>query len=222
MVKKIGGERTSMMCIGICGASGSGKSTLAEELRQRVAAGTLIINQDAYYRDHPDLPFAQRAKLNYDEPGIFDHDLLLADMRALRQGQPITRKGYDYAQHRRADSAAMLTPQEMLIVEGIHVFYDPRLRELFDLKLFMHVEADICLLRRVQRDINERGRAIDNIAAQYLDTVRPMFDRYVRGYIEHADIIVAKGGKNARIVDLLAGYINAGLHNDEEPRTVGT
>lgn len=202
-----------MLCIGICGASGSGKSTLAEELCQRVQASSQIINQDAYYCDHSDLPFEQRARLNYDEPGIFDHDSLLADIQRLLSGQSITRKGYDYSQHRRADSRELIAPKEVLIIEGIHTFYDERLRNLFDLKLYMHVEPDICLLRRIQRDINERGRAIDGIAEQYLGTVKPMFDHYIRNYIEYADIIVANGGKNARIVDLLAGYINAGLHN---------
>ena len=202
-----------MMCIGICGASGSGKSTLADELRQRVTGSTLIINQDAYYRDHPELTFEQRTHLNYDEPGIFDHDLLLADLRTLLSGTPVTRKGYDYSLHRRADTQELITPCDIIIVEGIHAFHDARLRSLFDLKLYMHVEPDICLLRRIQRDINERGRRIDGIADQYLSTVKPMFDRHIRNYIEHADIIVAKGGRNARIVDLLAGSINAGLHN---------
>ncbi len=200
-----------MYCIGICGASGSGKSTLAEELKQRVVGTTLILNQDAYYMDHPELPFEQRAQLNFDEPDIFDHDLLLADMQALRDGQPITRKGYDFTLHRRDDADTLIAPRDVLIVEGIHAFFDPRLRKLFDLMLYMHVEPDICLLRRIQRDINERGRLIDGIATQYLSTVKPMFDRHIRNYIEHADIIVTKGGKNARIVDLLAGYINGGL-----------
>ena len=198
-----------MRCIGICGASGSGKSTLAQELCQRVAGTTLIINQDAYYHDHSSLPFEERRHLNYDEPNIFDHDLLLADVRELLAGRAITRKGYDYTEHRRADTQERIQPADLLIVEGIHTFYDARLREAFDMSLYMRVEPDICLLRRIQRDINERGRFVDDIAAQYLTTVRPMYERYIRSYIEHADIIVAKGGKNARIVDLLAGYINA-------------
>lgn len=201
-----------MMCIGICGASGSGKSTLAEELCQKLHGTSLIINQDAYYLDHKHLPFEERKRINYDEPTVFDHDLLLDDMRMLLKGEAITRKGYDYNEHRRADTLELLTPKDVLVVEGIHAFYDRRLMALMDLKLYMHVEPDICLLRRIQRDINERGRQIDNISEQYLTTVKPMFDHFIRNYVEHADIIVAKGGRNARIVDLLAGYINAGLH----------
>ncbi len=196
-----------MLFIGICGASGSGKSTLAQELCCAIGASCLVINQDAYYRDHPSLSFEERCLLNYDEPEIFDHDLLLEDMEALLNGQPITRKGYDYSQHRRADSCDLLYPCDVLILEGIHVFYDERLCERMYLRLYMSVEPDICLLRRIQRDILERGRQIDNISHQYLTTVKPMYDKYVRNYISQADVIVAHGGKNARIVDILAGYV---------------
>ena len=141
-----------MILIGICGASGSGKSTLADALANRLGDRCLVIQQDCYYRDHPDLSFTERAKLNYDEPGIFDHDLLLHDMNTLISGQPITR--------------------------------------------------------RIERDILERGRSIDSISDQYRATVRPMFSQYIANYVEFADIIVAGGGKNARIVDILAGYVS--------------
>ena len=200
------------MFIGICGASGSGKSTLAQELAAMATKKICIINQDAYYQDHPELPFEQRERLNYDEPSIFDHDLLLQDMRTLLSCHPITRKRYDFALHRRADTDELIQPCEVVIVEGIHVFYDERLRDMMSLKLYMHVEPDICLLRRINRDIKERGRHIDGISAQYLNTVKPMFDHYIRNYIEFADVIVARGGKNAKIAEILAGYINNGLH----------
>ncbi len=202
-----------MLFIGICGASGSGKSTLAEELATMVNKSILIINQDAYYLDHPNLTFEERCRLNYDEPSIFDHDLLYEDVRSLLSGTAVTRKRYDYAQHRRADRPdELLTPHDVVILEGIHAFYDPRMRELMDLKLYMHVEADICLLRRIERDILERGRAIDNIALQYMTTVKPMFDQYIRNYEQYADVIVAGGGKDAKITEILAGYINNDLH----------
>lgn len=201
-----------MMLIGICGASGSGKSTLAYELAQKVKSEIRIINQDAYYLDHPTLSFEERTHLNYDEPSIFDHDLLLEDMKTLLSGRPITKKAYDYVQHRRADCPnEYILPAEVIILEGIHVFYDSRLRDLMSLRLYMNVEADICLLRRISRDINERGRHIDGIANQYLSTVKPMFDQYIRNYIQYADVIVAKGGKSAKISEILAGYINNGL-----------
>ena len=196
-----------MLFNGICGASGSGKSTLAWSLAERLNARCFVLQQDCYYRDHPDLTFEERTALNYDEPGIFDHDLLLADVQQLLKGQPITRKHYDYTLHRRADTEELIDPPEVLILEGIHCFHDERLRELMYLKLYMSVEPDICLLRRIQRDIKERGRDIDGIALQYLTTVKPMYDKYIRNYVSNADVIVAGGGKNARIVDILAGYV---------------
>lgn len=202
-----------MLFIGICGASGSGKSTLAEELAVMVNKSILIINQDAYYLDHSNLSFEERCHLNYDEPSIFDHNLLYDDIKNLLSGIAVPRKRYDYAQHRRADRTdELLTPHDVIILEGIHAFYDPRIRELMDLKLYMHVEADICLLRRIERDILERGRAIDNIAMQYITTVKPMFDQYIRNYEQYADVIVAGGGKDAKITEILAGYINNDLH----------
>ena len=203
-----------MIIIGICGASGSGKSTLAYELADAIGANCTVINHDCYYKDHSHLPFEQRCHLNYDEPEIFDHDLFLEDMKQLLAGHPITRKAYNYAEHRRDDRPdEMIDPPEVLIIEGIHVFYDQRLCDLMFLKLYMSVDADICLLRRITRDINERGRSIDNISEQYLSTVKPMFDKHIRNYIELADVIVARGGKNARIKDILAGYVRDELRH---------
>lgn len=196
-----------MLFIGICGASGSGKTTLAEELSNTIGSSCYVINQDAYYRDHGNLSFEERCVLNYDEPEIFDHDLLLSDITQLLNGLPITQKGYDYAIHRRSDSSELIYPCDVMILEGIHAFYDERLCELMYLKLYMSVEPDICLLRRIQRDINERGRQIDGISMQYLSTVKPMYDKYIRNYIHQSDVIVANGGKNARIVDILSGYV---------------
>ncbi|MBE5803418.1 MAG: uridine kinase [Clostridiales bacterium] len=200
-------EVHDMLFIGICGASGSGKSTLAESLQARLGERCLVMQQDAYYIDHSHLPFEERVLLNYDEPSIFDHDLLLQDIRMLMAGEPITRKAYDYANHRRADTGEIIQPREVMILEGIHTFHDPRLCDLMYLKLYMNVETDICLLRRIHRDIKERGRDIDGISAQYLNTVKPMYDKYIKNYINEADVIVARGGKNARIVDILTGYV---------------
>ncbi len=210
-----------MLFIGICGASGSGKSTLADALKAKLGDRCYVINQDAYYRDHPQLSFEERSVLNYDEPEIFDHDLLLADMKTLLRGEPITRKAYDYSQHRRADTSELIYPHDVMILEGIHCFHDERLMELMYLKLYMNVEPDICLLRRIQRDIKERDREIDGISVQYLTTVKPMYDKYIRNYINHADVIVAHGGRNARIVDILAGYVQDELNKEEQEKGNG-
>ena len=201
-----------MIFIGICGASGSGKSTLADSLAAALGDRCFVLQQDCYYKDHSHLPFEERCRLNYDEPSIFDHDALLADVQALMNGHSITRKGYDYANHRRADTDELITPPDVLILEGIHCFHDERLLKLMYLKLYMNVDADICLLRRIERDIIERGRSIDSISDQYRRTVRPMFEQYIRNYVNLADVIVARGGKNARIVEILAGYVSDELH----------
>ena len=201
-----------MIFIGICGASGSGKSTLADSLASALGDHALVLQQDCYYKDHSHLPVEERCRLNYDKPDIFDHDALLADVQALMNGQSITRKGYDYANHKRADTDEIITPPDVLILEGIHCFHDERLLKLMYLKLYMNVDADICLLRRIERDITERGRSIDSISEQYRSTVRPMFEQYIRNYINLADVIVARGGKNARIVEILAGYVSDELH----------
>lgn len=205
-----------MIFIGICGASGSGKSTLADSLAAALGDRCLVLQQDCYYKDHSHLPFEERCLLNYDEPSIFDHDALLQDVTDLMNGKTITRKGYDYANHRRADTEEIITPPDVLILEGIHCFHDQRLLDLMYLKLYMNVDADICLLRRIERDINERGRSIDSISNQYRSTVRPMFEQYIRNYVNLADVIVARGGKNARIVEILAGYVSDELHKRRE------
>ena len=196
-----------MLFIGICGASGSGKSTLSEELLKAIGSSSTVINQDAYYFDYPDKSFEERAKLNFDEPGIFDHDLILQDVSLLLEGKPIQKKVYDFTTHRRGHSEEMIKPGKVIILEGIHAFYDQRLCDQMFLKLFINVEPDICLLRRINRDIKERERSIDSITLQYLSTVKPMYDKYIRNYIHQADVIVTRGGKNASIVDILAGYL---------------
>ena len=200
-----------MLFIGICGASGSGKSTLSEELVRAIGKSSTVINQDAYYFDYPQLSFEERAALNFDEPGVFDHDLLLQDINALMAGQSVRKKAYDFTRHVRAHSEEMMEPADVLIMEGIHAFYDERLCERMFLKLFINVEPDICLLRRINRDLKERERSIDSITSQYLATVKPMYDKHIRNYIHQADVIVTRGGKNARIVEILAGYLRDAL-----------
>lgn len=198
-----------MLTIGICGASGSGKTTLAEELAARLGDRCVYIKQDAYYRDHSELPFEERCLMNYDEPQAFEHDELYTDLADLKAGRAISRKGYDYSHHRRADPGDMIAPAEVIIIEGIHAFYDARVREMLDMKIFIQVDPDICLLRRFQRDIIERGRDVNSIARQYMDTVKPMYEKYIRNYSAHADVILANGGKNPRFVDMLMLYIES-------------
>ena len=206
-----------MLMIGICGASGSGKSTLARELAGRLEGRCVYLKQDSYYKDHPNMTFEERERINYDEPDAFEHSALLADLQALRAGQSITTKGYDYTQHRRCDTEKRIDPADVVLLEGIHVFYDPAVRDILDFRIFIQVDPDVCLMRRVKRDIRDRGRNIESIYRQYLDSVKPRFERYIRNYVDYADLIVARGGKNARIVDILAYYINSGMIQEKAP-----
>lgn len=200
-----------MIFIGICGASGSGKTTLAEELAKSIGVSSLIINQDSYYISHNEMSFEERVHLNYDEPQIFDHELLYNDIKTLLSGKPINKKRYDYSIHLRNDSDELIYPKDVLILEGIHAFYDQRINDLMFMKLYINVEPDICLLRRIKRDIKERERGIDSIGEQYLATVKPMYDKYIRNYVNHADVIVTRGGKNAKIVEILGAYLKNAL-----------
>ncbi len=203
-----------MLIIGICGASGSGKSTLANELNASLGEKSRILKQDAYYFDNSHLPFEERALLNFDEPSIFDHDLLLKDIESLLEGKPITEKKYNFALHKRDDSTELIMPCEVLIIEGIHAFYDKRLCDKMFLKLYIKVEEDVCLLRRIGRDITERGRTIESITSQYINTVKPMYNKHIKGYVDYADVIIAHGGKNSRIVDILSGYVLNKITNE--------
>lgn len=198
-----------MITIGICGASGSGKSTLAEELVKRLGDRCICLKQDSYYRDHSDLPFEERQHINYDDPEVFEHDSLFEDVAALRRGQPITEKGYDYTYHRRSDPNTIIQPKDIVIIEGIHAFYDERLRDLMDIKIYIQVDPDICLLRRFTRDIVDRGRSVESVAQQYEMTVKPMYELHIRHYSAFADIALPNGGLNPKFTDMLMLYIDS-------------
>lgn len=200
-----------MLIVGVCGASGSGKSTLARHIRDTLDCKCVVLGQDGYYRSFPELSFAQRERINYDEPAIFDYDEMLEDVQKLMRGEPITTKAYDYTQHLRADRPDLIEPPDVLIFEGIHMFHDKRLCDLMVLKVFLQVDADICLLRRIKRDIKQRGRTIDNIATQYLETVKPMYEKYIAKYIDHADFAVMRGGKNRMAIDAIAAFLTSRL-----------
>ena len=200
-----------MIIIGICGASGSGKSTLAQEIKNSLDCETVIIGQDCYYKDQSYKPFEERIVTDYDDPEIFDYRELIADMNALEEGRPITKKGYDYANHVRADSDELIQPPDVVILEGIHVFYDRELMDRMSLKVYMHVDPDMCLLRRMLRDTTERGREIEGVAAQYVKTVKPWYDEVISKYIRRADFAVMKGGRNRRAIDAISAYITVEL-----------
>lgn len=200
-----------MIILGVCGASGSGKSTLCRNIAERLNCSTHTLVLDGYYRDRRDLPFSKRALLNYDSPDMFDFDALMHDIHCLRTGQSITQKEYDYAAHLRADSRTLIPPPDILLIEGIHAFYDDRLLKLFDLKIYMDVDPDVCILRRLLRDVHERGRTAADVIAQYLTTVKPMYEQYIKHYRIKADLCVTGGGHNQNSLKVLCGYLHSAL-----------
>lgn len=198
-----------MIIIGICGASGSGKSTLAQRIKESLSCSCTIIGQDSYYKSFPHIPFEERCHLNYDAPTVFDYEEMLNDICSLAEGISITKKGYDYTIHLRSDSDELIPPPEVLILEGIHMFHDAKICDLMALKVYMHVDTDICLLRRIKRDMKSRGRSIESISEQYLETVKPMYEQYIKHYIKMADFAIMRGGHNAMAIDAISAYITA-------------
>ncbi|UJF19905.1 uridine kinase [Vibrio sp. SS-MA-C1-2] len=198
--------------IGIAGASASGKSLIAttiyDELREQVGDHQIgVITEDCYYRDQSDLSMEERVKTNYDHPSALDHDLLCEHLTALVNGETIQVPNYSYTEHTRLTETTELTPKKVIILEGILLLTDPRLRKIMDTSIFMDTPLDVCLLRRVQRDVEERGRTMDSVLTQYQTTVRPMFMQFIEPSKQYADIIVPRGGKNRIAIDVLKAHI---------------
>lgn len=196
--------------IGIAGGTGSGKTSIANQIMETFKGkSVLLIQQDAYYKDQSHLTFDERILTNYDHPDAFDNDLLMMQIDALRQGKPIELPVYDYALHTRSDKVINITPQEVILLEGILVLENEALRELMDIKIFVDTEADIRILRRMVRDIKDRGRTIDSVVDQYLSAVRPMHNQFVEPSKMYADIIIPEGGANRVAIDLVSAKIES-------------
>ncbi len=197
-----------MYIIGITGASGSGKTTLAQRLLELFGDRAQLISLDSYYKDFSDLPFEKRAALNFDAPDIHDHALLEQDLRALLAGENIPCRDYDFVNHCRSDRQDVtIVPKPILIIEGIHVFARPEVRDLCDLKVFAELDPDVAILRRVKRDMEERGRDLDGITLQYLRTVKPMYERYIRNYKDCVDIVVPTLIHSGIGAEMIYGYV---------------
>ena len=196
-----------MYVIGITGASGSGKTTLADRLMKQFGDRAALISLDSYYRDFPNLPFEKRKALNFDAPDIFEFDLLAHDLRLLNEGKAAPRRVYNFVTHRRDPEDGVITPHPILIVEGIHIFADERVREQCRLKVYVELDPDVCILRRLKRDVEERGRDIDGVTLQYLKTVKPMYERYIRNYREWADIVVPTLVHSGVAAEMIGDYV---------------
>ena len=198
-----------VITIGIADGTGSGKTTITRRLQQRFSDSVSVVYHDNYYKAHDDMSYEERSKLNYDCPDAFDTELLLRDLRALRRGEAIRCPVYDYTIHNRSDKTVLVRPAPVIIVEGILIFQDPRLCELLDIKIFVDTDADVRILRRIVRDVRDRGRSLESVVDQYLNTVKPMHEMYVEPSKRNADIIVPEGGHNLVAMDMLIERINA-------------
>lgn len=198
--------------IGIAGGTGSGKTTLADKLVNSFGKEEVsILRHDAYYKRHDDMTFEERCKLNYDHPDAFDNDLLEQHILALKEGESVEMPVYDYTVHNRSDETILVEPAPVIILEGILIFAEPALCDLMDIKVFVDTDADVRILRRIIRDVNERGRSLDNIIRQYLTTVKPMHEQFVEPSKRRADIIIPEGGRNEVALDMLIHRIRVHL-----------
>ena len=195
--------------IGIAGGTGSGKTTITRRLQQRFADNVSVIYHDNYYKAHNDMTYEERAKLNYDCPDAFDTERMVRDLRELRAGRSVRCPVYDYTVHNRSDKTVLVNPSPVIIVEGILIFQDPGLCELLDIKIFVDTDADVRILRRIVRDVRDRGRSLQSVVDQYLTTVKPMHEMYVEPSKRNADIIIPEGGHNLVAMDMLIERINA-------------
>ena len=206
----------NILVIGIAGGTGSGKTTLMRNLVAQLGDQATVISHDSYYKRHDELTYEQRCKLNYDEPSAFDTSLLVYHLEQLRRGVSVDCPTYDFTIHNRTDEVIHVVPKKVIIVEGILIFENQPLRDLMDIRIFVDTDADVRLCRRIKRDVTKRGRTLESVLMQYLQTVKPMHEMYVEPSKRYADIIVPEGGKNVVALDMIMGRIKRHLREVEE------
>lgn len=192
-----------IMIIGIAGGTGSGKTTLTNRLKERFGDDVTVVYHDNYYKRNDELTYEERCLLNYDHPDAFDTDLMISHIQALREGKSIECPVYDFTVHNRSDQTLHIHPTKVIIIEGILIFQNEYLRNLMDIKIFVDTDADVRILRRILRDVEERGRSLESVVTQYLTTVKPMHEQFVEPSKRTADIIVLEGGQNVVALDIL-------------------
>ena len=194
--------------IGVAGGTGSGKTTLTEHLAERFGSNISVVHHDNYYK-RQDCSFEERCRQNYDHPDAFDTELMIEDLKALKRGETIHCPVYDYAIHNRTDDTVEIKPTKVVIVEGILIFQNKELRDLLDIKIFVETDADVRILRRALRDVEERGRSMQSVVTQYLTTVKPMHEEFVEPSKKYADVIIPEGGFNSVAVSMLIQSIRS-------------
>ncbi len=200
--------------IGISGASASGKSLLANTIVNELGSDqVVVISEDAYYNDHSNIPFEERLNINYDHPDSIDHDLLYKHLQLLQEGKSVNIPIYNHAQHIRDKETRHIGQHAIIVLEGILLFVEPELRELMDIRIFMETSLDVCLIRRLKRDIKERGRSLDSVLRQYEETVRPMYLQFIDPSKRYADLIVPRGGGNRIAIEMIKAKMRELLGN---------
>ena len=199
----------SVITIGIAGGTGSGKTTITRKLQQLFSDSVSVVYHDNYYRAHDDLTYEERTHLNYDCPDAFETERMVRDLRELRAGRAVECPTYDYTVHNRAADTITVRPAPVILVEGILILQDRALCDLLDIKIFVDTDADVRILRRILRDVRERGRSLESVVDQYLTTVKPMHEMYVEPSKRNADIIIPEGGHNLVALDMLTERIRA-------------
>ncbi|MDO5063030.1 MAG: uridine kinase [Peptostreptococcaceae bacterium] len=202
---------TTPLIIGVAGGSGSGKTTLAKNLNLAIP-NSIILSHDFYYKDNRDIPFEERVKMNYDHPNAFDTERMVEDLKKLKASQAIDRPEYSFITYTRLDETVHIEPAPVIIVEGLLIFDCPQLMELMDIKIFVESDDDIRFIRRLMRDVQQRGRTLESVVEQYLSTVKPMFDQFIEPTKRHADIIVPRGGKNEVALSMILARIRSVLN----------
>lgn len=198
--------------IGIAGGTASGKTTIVNKLKDFFGNDVELISHDCYYKAHDDMPYEERAKLNYDHPSSFDTDLMIKDIMDLKAGKAIHRPVYDFSIHNRVPETVEVQPKKVILIEGILIFENKELRDLMDIKIFVDTDADERLMRRIIRDMEFRGRTIESILTQYKETVKPMHEEFVEPSKKYADIIIPRGGENVAAMSILKGHLNIMLN----------
>lgn len=197
--------------IGIAGGSASGKTSLAKRLKKAFEEtnSVIIIRQDDYYKDQASMTMEARLQVNYDHPLAFDNDLLASHLQSLRDGQSVSKPTYDFIEYTRAKTVELIKPCDVIVVEGLFVLEDEGIRSKLDIKLFVDTPADVRFIRRLTRDVRDRGRTLENVVTQYMNTVRSMHEQFIEPSKRHADVIIPEGGKNEVAVDLLTTKISS-------------
>ena len=202
-----------VMVIGIAGGTGSGKTTITRRLVECFGQDVSVINYDNYYKAHHYMTYEERAQLNYDHPDAFDTDLLVQALRDLKKGESIQCPVYDYSIHDRTDKTVTIHPAKVIIVEGILIFQSKELCRQMDIKLFVDTDADVRILRRIVRDVRDRGRSLESVVNQYLTTVKPMHEQFVEPSKRNADIIIPEGGHNVVALEMVVERVRAHIQN---------